>query len=727
MLNYVMRKILLNVFLIFIITQPVVSQVNNGWQWANPYPNGMTLNDPNFFDVNTGYCIALNKLLKTTDGGLNWVNVSSGYSNIYTYHFINENTGWIIEDGSSLYKTTNSGANWNLISGNFINNCSEIVFLNENLGIAIGNEVYPPMYGTKGEILSTTNGGINWNLFSDTTLIDLRSIEYLNPNLAIVLSRTATYPFDTTVFIVSTNQGQSWNKEYFNEEMPIDLHLLDDSTYFFLSFYNALKTTDAGANWQYMTLFHRYPQYYNIGFWNMNTGIVTSENNKIELTTNSGMDWTFNLFFATIPPCYQLSLLEDGRAVMTGKYGTVIKTTDYGTNWETDTYTASWNRLTTVRKIDENKILSVGVDGTILLSTNKGANWVNRNWNPSSDLHAIEFINSSTGFTGGQNGLILKTTNSGNNWYSLNSGTSNLLYDIEFINSNTGYTAGQYGNLYKTTNGGNNWILDHNFGISSLFEINFINESTGFLGTWGRTIYRTTNGGSNWTTHQYTGPTSDVRKIHFFDSMNGIAMTFHGQILRTTNSGENWIYETTLISPFFFDMKFVNQNTGYILAGKYTDNENPYYFKTTDGGINWDTNFIGLESNLLLNGVEFLNDSIGVIVGAEGTIFRTTTGGETINIQAITSEIPSEFTLYQNYPNPFNPITKIKFAIPKVSNVKISIYDILGRKVTSLINQKLQSGTYETQWNAGGFASGVYFYSLEAEGYKETRKMLLVK
>ncbi|MGH2575663.1 MAG: DUF1028 domain-containing protein [Ignavibacteria bacterium] len=101
-------------------------------------------------------------------------------------------------------------------------------------------------------------------------------------------------------------------------------------------------------------------------------------------------------------------------------------------------------------------------------------------------------------------------------------------------------------------------------------------------------------------------------------------------------------------------------------------------------------------------------------------------------ISTISSEIPEKPFLYQNYPNPFNPITKIKFDIPlniENENVKIKlvIYDILGRETAVLVNQELKPGTYETEWDASEYQSGVYFYRLAAGEYTETRKMSLVK
>ncbi|MBE2228141.1 MAG: T9SS type A sorting domain-containing protein [Ignavibacteria bacterium] len=99
----------------------------------------------------------------------------------------------------------------------------------------------------------------------------------------------------------------------------------------------------------------------------------------------------------------------------------------------------------------------------------------------------------------------------------------------------------------------------------------------------------------------------------------------------------------------------------------------------------------------------------------------------TIGISTISNEIPARYNLYQSYPNPFNPVTSIKFDISNTSNVKLTIYDITGRKVQELINGELKAGTYKAEWNASRFASGVYFYTLSSGDYVQTKKMMLVK
>jgi hypothetical protein len=97
------------------------------------------------------------------------------------------------------------------------------------------------------------------------------------------------------------------------------------------------------------------------------------------------------------------------------------------------------------------------------------------------------------------------------------------------------------------------------------------------------------------------------------------------------------------------------------------------------------------------------------------------------NVQNIISEIPYEFYLYQNFPNPFNPSTKISFSVQQFSDVKLKVFDVLGREVAILINQQLQPGTYQYDFDATRYTSGVYFYRIEAGEFVQTKRMLMIK
>ena len=110
------------------------------------------------------------------------------------------------------------------------------------------------------------------------------------------------------------------------------------------------------------------------------------------------------------------------------------------------------------------------------------------------------------------------------------------------------------------------------------------------------------------------------------------------------------------------------------------------------------------------------------------TIDNVTIKGDLVTgITKSESQIPTDYTLSQNYPNPFNPSTEIKFDIPKPSYVKLIVYDVLGREIKILVNEKLNAGRYRIDWDGSSYPSGVYFYKMVTDEYVSVKKMLMIK
>ena len=90
-------------------------------------------------------------------------------------------------------------------------------------------------------------------------------------------------------------------------------------------------------------------------------------------------------------------------------------------------------------------------------------------------------------------------------------------------------------------------------------------------------------------------------------------------------------------------------------------------------------------------------------------------------------DIPAKFNLFQNFPNPFNPTTTIKYNIPKDEHVKLVVYDVTGKVVKELVNEYKTAGIHSVEFNAGSYASGTYYFKIEAGGDKDIKKMMLLK
>lgn len=161
-------------------------------------------------------------------------------------------------------------------------------------------------------------------------------------------------------------------------------------------------------------------------------------------------------------------------------------------------------------------------------------------------------------------------------------------------------------------------------------------------------------------------------------------------------------------------------------------NNVPYY--SLDGGIHFNSLPPFNSPNFA---IMFYNRNTLIMQQWNGFYKLNINFSNPIGIKQISSDVPDKFYLSQNYPNPFNPSTKIKFSLPVLPLTKgaggmlvqLIIYDLLGRKVATLVDKQLQPGTYETEWDASAYASGVYLYKMtvNGSGFTETKKLILLK
>jgi len=109
------------------------------------------------------------------------------------------------------------------------------------------------------------------------------------------------------------------------------------------------------------------------------------------------------------------------------------------------------------------------------------------------------------------------------------------------------------------------------------------------------------------------------------------------------------------------------------------------------------------------------------------TLVRRAYAPSVTSVTSVIVGIPAQFTLEQNYPNPFNPATTIGFSVPDDGRVTLNVYDVLGRVVSTVLDEVKTRGSYAVSWNAASVSSGMYFYRLDAGGYSMTRKLVVQK
>lgn len=397
----------------------------------------------------------------------------------------------------------------------------------------------------------------------------------------------------------------------------------------------------------------------------------------------------------------------------------------FSQGWFIQTTFSPAQSLQTVRFYDQNTGYTTaplynGSNFNIHKTTNAGVNWVDQSSGYTSmRFMAIWIQHPDTVYMSGNDGIIIRTVNGGSNWVTVNSEPTLQLWGLYFVNSLTGFTSGSTGRIMKTTNAGVNWFIITSPTQTSLNSIYFINENTGFISGYAIAL-KTTNQGASWLNMNapFISGFENFREIYFFNENLGLYVSDAGRIVKTTNSGATWNLMNSGTTQSLFGVKFIDAQTGY--ACGYTG----AIIRTTDGGDNWTPQTSPLSE--ILTDVWFTNANTGYISSWSGKILKTTNGGITF-ISPVNTEIPKSFKLEQNYPNPFNPKTKFKFSLPLTGSVLLKIFDIMGREITTLVNKSMQAGSYEVDWDASTYSSGVYFYTLTSGDFTQTRKMVLIK
>ncbi len=382
---------------------------------------------------------------------------------------------------------------------------------------------------------------------------------------------------------------------------------------------------------------------------------------------------------------------------------------------------------------------------------NSVAQWeqVTNGINSSMNIYSLTSLGSNI-FSGSDSGVYI-STNNGSSW-TITALNNKITYSLA-VSGTVIYAGTSMNGVYSTSNNGVNWAQT-SLNNQTIYAL-IIDGNNIFAGASGNGVYLSTNNGSTWTqntlgSHTVLSLAASGANIYAGTSINGI--------YRSTNSGTNWAQ--TLMN--YSSPKSLAINGSYCFAGLYSLSGSNGLYRSTDGGtwnlaglnginvlslgLNGNNLFAGTENGVYLstnNGTNWIIKNQGfssvphieAILITNNYLYAGTYGesvwkrslSEIIGIRNISTEIPSKYSLSQNYPNPFNPATNIRFEIPKSGNIKLVVFDALGREVETLVNEKQAAGTYEATFNALQYPSGVYFYRITSEGYSETKRMILIK
>jgi photosystem II stability/assembly factor-like uncharacterized protein len=388
----------------------------------------------------------------------------------------------------------------------------------------------------------------------------------------------------------------------------------------------------------------------------------------------------------------------------------------------------------------------MGTEAVVLRTTNGGNIWASVTGNlPAVDLYCLEAVDADRAWVGTATGQIYATANGGASWAQQPYGgiQSGFIDGIRFFDTQLGYALGDPPTgssrfvVLGTTDGGSTWnhIPNEPAGVTGEAGWNnsfwWSDPRHGWFGTNVSHIWRTADGGATWQNASSGGASSYA--LAFRDSLVGVAGHDNGFVVRSADGGLSWSGISFPSTATVTALAFAPQQP---MAWASTATE---LLRSSDNGVSWTTQIMSPISGGITH-LAFADSSSGWAVTNNGEVLHYSP--LVLGVGTSPRLIPGGYSLAQNYPNPFNPATVISYQLPAlsgvegsaVSDVRLVVYDLLGREVAVLVDEREPAGTYEVRFDVqsvdgrgSGLASGVYIYRLTAGSCALSRKMVLLK
>jgi len=659
--------------LLLIVSILFQSTVYSQWTKCNG-PYGGTISTV-FIDGDTVYTSVIDKgIFVSSNKGVSWAHPST---NIITCNSFMRVNNKILAATSNLgiYYSTNRGDNW-IYSGLYGKNVTSLT-KNDNFIFAGTSSTYD------GNIYSSSNQGASWN--SIFNAIPCNSILAIDSHIVA----HETY-YDYVYF--SVNNGANWTRSN-NYSLDVSNFTKVGNIFFASTSSGVSKSTNYGLDWVSAGLIGN-----NVNFVNSeNNYIIAGTNyNGVYYSTNLGGNWSQLLQGVSVN-----SVAVNSNFIYAGSKGYgFYMSSDFGTYW----FQTGFNYQGIFSLVSKNNYYFAGGNTDIFISSDNGMNWTQKY---PVGKKIISIVTKGDSLFAAATDRILLTTNQGANWFTKNAPNN----EINGFGIKDSYLfAGNSFGFYKSTDFGSNWFEISVTAVGDIAITSCMNNV--IVGSWAG-IYLSSNNGSTWV--QTTGGNAFVHNFATYGN-NVYAATMSG-VYRSSNGGFIW----SRIGFANNDIITVGAANNYIFASLWDSG----FCVTTNNGINW------IKKNEGFTGIQRIysiySDNNYVFTGTDSNSIWIRNLNDIVNVKNINSDVPNDFLLHQNYPNPFNPVTKIEYRIKITDFVSLIIYDVNGREVEILVNEKQSPGKYEVSWNASAYPSGVYFYKIQTGDYSETKKMILIK
>jgi photosystem II stability/assembly factor-like uncharacterized protein len=673
-------------------------------------------------------------VFRSSNEGRKWEPINNGLSGDELYSFCIAPDGRIFCGGENILAvSTDHGNQWNLIStipsNNRIKNI--LVLPNSNIFLTFGNNIFNNIP------VRSTDNGVTWRNIngipvwggditkiergSDTTVIvgtDGQGIFQINPNVDTVVSliynllkadRGSCPYYECSGFIVLEDgtillpyfyalrtlspQTKQWVRTP-SSFSPSFLFVAKDSLIY--GYYGSplVVSSDFGKTWNDVSPSFK-ELFYTRNFTKINNSILSAWVSEIWRSEDNGKNWNLSVYGIVRSDINCVLVTSMNTVVIGTAQSSLFRSTDLGGNWTNILFPppgGSGDYIVSVKSNSKNVLFaaSMGATNSIWQSTTDGESWSQTAFNDSNITHGVALV------------ITDMTINS---------------QDEIFVSGFTRFQDSLSG-VFKSTNGGNTWMrvftVPNNTAARSFL---IMDDSLVIMGTISNGFFRTTDLGVKWISINGTNNINQIVSIVQDSGSIILAGSLGSGIMRSTDKGITWNQANVGLTNFVVRTISKLPN-GMLFAGTEKGG-----FVSQDHGLSW----MGVTTSVPFGIIR------SVFVNSDGSIYLATDGGiyKTFSITSVHKTtnpiLPSEIFLSQNYPNPFNPVTMIRYQLTSNNYTTIKVYDVIGREVTTLVNEIKEAGSYSVIFNASSLPSGIYFYSIRSGNYKMTKTMSLLK
>lgn len=671
----------------------------------------------------------------------------------------NPDVGYALKTGR-IFRTSDKGQTWTEITGNL----KPLTTMQFNDIISSPTDPKALYLSSWMGMWKTLDGGNKWFKFQiGLPLVNVTRLSII-PGVDYDTLRIATYGRGFWHRLIR-DIDQNSMVQFPISGNTLSLHGNGNGAIALGSVGGSFKSTDGGSTWD--TLDPGTPNNLNSSGSLGPIIIAGGDLGTIVRSTDGGTTWAL-----TPPPTAAdvtgISITPSGIPWACADDGMLMKSTDAGQTWMTQT-TFPGVALRSCQFLDDSYgyLLGRSTAGTELVyrTTNGGDLWTPFTLPTTGFLSKLCFTADSEGFAVGDSEAIFKTTDGAATWSMVDTGSNHSLYDCYFMDQLTGWSCGDSGTILKTEDGGDTWNDISNPSLGRLRSVSMSDTRLLFAGDGGifssnlshenNTFYSLNN---NWNMVSLAEGVADSSVHTLFPTALSHAYSYNGT---------GYVIATSLAPTRGYWLKFngdqvvsvtgtpsgglsIPVTRGWNLIGSSSVHVQTRNISSSPPGIVTSQFFAYNGAYVIATTIE-PGKAYWVKVGQDGTLTLPSSGAASAapsaRIKIVANSelpppppdagasplLPAEFALKQNFPNPFNPNTVISYELPRDAKVSLTIYDLLGREVTRLVDGVQDAGTKFITWNAANYATGVYLYRLDAvardgsQRFVSVRKMVCIK